>query len=84
MSAEHQELLINAFSECKNFETLLGVYTGACSTLFQTDDGSFDTERASDLMFIFKSRLQELMFAANMEGDTMAVDQFVNRFFRSK
>ena len=85
MSAEHRDMIEKAFYECKKFDNLLGVYTGACSTLYLNPDEVFDTERATELMDAFKARLQELMFHENKYAiDTRPVDQFINRFFRSE
>lgn len=84
MSAEHKDMIEKAFYECKEYRALLAVYTGACSTLYMGEDGVFDEERATELMVAFTARLQELMFHENVEAGAMSVDQFINRFFRSK
>lgn len=81
MSAEEAEkYLAEAFADLKTYQELLGVFTGACSMLYQT--GVFDSERAVMLGKAFNERLQELMFASNTEGPTINIDQFINRFFR--
>ena len=82
MSAEHQAMLEKAFLQCDNFQTLLGVYTGACSTIMIS--GEFDTEQANELMSAFQARLTELLFEANTLSNPVSVDLFIHNFFRSK
>ena len=82
MSAEHKAMIEKAFYECKGFDTLLGVYTGAASMLHVS--GEFDTQSANEIMDAFKARLQELMFHENVEAGAMSVDLFIHNFFRSK
>ena len=82
MSAEHKAMIEKAFYECKGFDTLLGVYTGAASMLHVS--GEFDTEQANELMSAFQARLTELLFEANTLSHTVSVDLFIHNFFRSK
>lgn len=83
MSAEEAEkFLEEAFGQLNTYPDLLGVFMGSCSMLYQS--GEFDTVRATQLHKAFTNRLQELMFAANVDGGAMSVDKFINRFFRSK